>query len=239
MEESPILIKLLCAHLLSDFVLQTDSLNKGKRAGGKTGLCCQLVHSGIHAVVAYLLVAQWDNWLLPLAILLTHFAIDFVKCRYAKDTTTTFIADQLCHIAVLLLLWHSMWHEQGCACTLAARMASPKTWCVLAAYLAVLKPSSVLLSLFLNKWAPTTSAPQSLPNAGQWIGYIERTLTLTFILVDNIECVGFLLTAKSVFRFGELSKATEIKATEYVLIGTLSSFAIAIIMGFGVSHAIS
>ena len=98
----------------------------------------------------------------------------------------------------------------------------------------MLKPSSVILSLFLKQWTPTGDNSQSLPNAGQWIGYLERILILTFILIQSIEGVGFLLAAKSVFRFGELNKPKDIKTTEYVLIGTLSSFAIAILIGYAV-----
>ena len=76
---------------------------------------------------------------------------------------------------------------------------------------------------------------QSLPNAGKWIGYIERVFILTFVFVGSFEEIGFLLPAKSVFRFGELSKAKEIRTTEYVLIGTLASFTIAILTGIVVS----
>ncbi|NLT04061.1 MAG: DUF3307 domain-containing protein, partial [Bacteroidales bacterium] len=94
-----------------------------------------------------------------------------------------------------------------------------------------LKPTSIFLNLFIKRWSPTESSNQSLPNAGKWIGYLERILILTFILTGNMEGVGFLLAAKSIFRFGELSKASEIKTTEYVLIGTLASFTIAIILG--------
>lgn len=96
----------------------------------------------------------------------------------------------------------------------------------------MLRPSSVLLSLFLKQWTPDSGSTQSLPKAGQWIGYLERVLTLTFILIGSLEGVGFLLAAKSVFRFGELNKAKDIKTTEYVLIGTMASFAIAILVGF-------
>ena len=56
-------------------------------------------------------------------------------------------------------------------------------------------------------------------------------MIITFILIGKIEAIGFLLAAKSIFRFGELSKSKEIKTTEYVLIGTLASFTIAIIIG--------
>ena len=77
-----------------------------------------------------------------------------------------------------------------------------------------------------------------MPNAGKWIGYLERILILTFVLPGNIDCVGFLLAAKSVFRFGELNRSKDVKTTEYVLIGTFTSFAIAILLGFGVDWLI-
>ena len=51
-------------------------------------------------------------------------------------------------------------------------------------------------------------------------------------LVGNTESIDFLLAIKSVFKFGELSKAKEIKMIEYVLIGTLSNFSIAILIGY-------
>ena len=95
----------------------------------------------------------------------------------------------------------------------------------------MLKPSSILLGLFLKQWTPPSFNSQSLPKAGQRIGYIERILILTFVHVGSFDGVGFLLAAKSVFRFGELNKAKEIQTTEYVLIGTFASFTIAILIG--------
>lgn len=65
--------------------------------------------------------------------------------------------------------------------------------------------------------------------AEKWIGNIERVFILTSVLTSNIEAVGFLLAAKSVFRFGDLNKAKEIKITEYVLLGTLASFSFALL----------
>ena len=38
MESIIIFIKLLCAHLCSDFILQTDSINNGKRKPGIKGI---------------------------------------------------------------------------------------------------------------------------------------------------------------------------------------------------------
>ena len=137
-------------------------------------------------------------------------------------------------IAVLGLLLSGKENELS----LMGSVCSTNVWIIGMAYILMLKPSSILLSLFLDKWTPTSSNTQSLPNAGQWIGYIERVLILTFVLIGSIEGVGFLLAAKSVFRFGELNKAKEIRTTEYVLIGTLASFTIAILTGIAVSHLI-
>ncbi len=95
-----------------------------------------------------------------------------------------------------------------------------------------MKPTSILLGLFFKRWAVTTAG---LEDAGCWIGYIERLLILTFVLTNHFEAVGFLLAAKSVFRFGELKQAKEIKVTEYVLIGTFASFTIALLVGLGVN----
>ena len=71
---------------------------------------------------------------------------------------------------------------------------------------------------------------QGMPMAGKWTGYIERVPILTLVLTNNTEAVGFLLAAKSVFRFGDLNKAKEIKITEYVLLGTFASFSFTLLV---------
>ncbi|WP_321480393.1 DUF3307 domain-containing protein [uncultured Bacteroides sp.] len=228
-----ILFKLLFVHILSDFVLQTDSICKGKKKEGAAKVGFQILHSLIHAVLAYLFVAQWDNWIIPVVIFVTHLMMDFIKSDYLKENMTTFIIDQAVHIAVIFLLWFSLygyaehWFEW-----FSYYLSNPRLWALITAYLLILKPTSIFLSLFIKRWTPEESASQSLPNAGKWIGYLERILILTFILAGKIEGVGFLLAAKSIFRFGELNKAKEIKITEYVLIGTFASFTIAILIGF-------
>ncbi|MCR5180938.1 MAG: DUF3307 domain-containing protein [Bacteroidaceae bacterium] len=237
MEAFIVLIKLLCAHLCSDFIFQTDAINTGKRKSGSKGLGYQMLHSMIHAIVAYLFVADWSCWLIPVVILVSHFFIDMIKCKLHKDSLTIFLADQLAHIIVIGLLWFFLYGKDvELSCMLCSFSAN--VWLIGLAYILMLKPSSILLSLFLDKWTPASPNTQSLPNAGQWIGYIERILILTFVLIGSMEGVGFLLAAKSIFRFGQLNKAKEIRTTEYVLIGTLASFTIAILTGIAVSHLI-
>ena len=88
------------------------------------------------------------------------------------------------------------------------------------------------MSLGLKTYAEQiTNTQHGLVTAGKWIGYLERCLILTFILINQFAAIGFLLAAKTIFRFGDLSRNHDMKMTEYVMIGTLFSFAIAILLG--------
>ncbi|MFQ5605688.1 MAG: hypothetical protein ACE5HS_20660 [bacterium] len=70
-----------------------------------------------------------------------------------------------------------------------------------------------------------------LPNAGRYIGWLERMLIITFILVENYNGIGFILAAKGILRFGEIKRGADRKFAEYVILGTLMSFSISFIVG--------
>ena len=74
-------------------------------------------------------------------------------------------------------------------------------------------------------------AEPSLPNAGKWIGILERVLVLTFVLTAQFQAIGFLIAAKSILRISVKSEAHARLLSEYVLVGTFISFAIAILIG--------
>ena len=210
-----IIVKLLVAHIIGDFFLQTDTICKGKNSTGVRRLIYLAIHSGINASLVYLLVGMWECWLIPVVVFVTHYIIDYVKsCVNSKDTWVFII-----------------WITDTQLCLSGDWLSDYRIWVVAVCYLLALKPSSILLGTFIAKWTPKENEKNSLPNAGSWIGYLERVLILTFMLVGCMEGIGFLLAAKSVFRFGELTKAKEVKITEYVMIGTLSSFTIAILLG--------
>ncbi|MDO4789412.1 MAG: DUF3307 domain-containing protein [Porphyromonas sp.] len=234
-----ILLKLLLAHLLADFALQPKKICEGKRAPGAGKWSYLLLHSFIHAVVVYLLLQDWSGWLVPAIIFVSHLGIDYFKSTCMRENATSFLIDQALHVIVLMLIWGFLFGGTDIFSEWLGEYEMPSGfWIVAIAYVLVLKPTSLVLSMFFKRWNKGTEEmslqkeDESLPKAGEWIGYLERVLILTFIFTGHIEGVGFLLAAKSVFRFGDLSKAKDIKITEYVLIGTLGSFTIAIIVGF-------
>jgi hypothetical protein len=65
-------------------------------------------------------------------------------------------------------------------------------------------------------------------NRGEWIGVLERIITLTFVLTGNYSAVAFALTAKSIARFKELDDRN---FAEYYLLGTSTSVAVALVAG--------
>lgn len=228
-----LLIKLIAAHLLGDFILQSDNLCKkryNKKITEKISANC--IHSFIQAALSYCLLETWNLWWLPFTIFISHFIIDFIKTQFGKKDLPYFIMDQIAHYCVIFLIWYYL--QSNLPESLAISKISLSGWIIFTSFLAILKPSSILIKLFMeyHKWIPNIPSLQGLPNAGKWIGYLERILILTFIFTHNIEGIGFLLAAKSIFRFGELNQSKDIKVTEYVLIGTFLSFTIAIMTGY-------
>jgi hypothetical protein len=61
-------------------------------------------------------------------------------------------------------------------------------------------------------------------DGGKVIGWLERFLIYLFVLSGQLAGVGFLVAAKSVFRFGELKEHHNRLEAEYITIGTLMSF---------------
>jgi hypothetical protein len=71
---------------------------------------------------------------------------------------------------------------------------------------------------------PEATPGRGFPEGGKLIGQLERFLIFLFVLAGKPEGVGFLVAAKSVFRFGELTNHQNRMEAEYITIGTLMSF---------------
>jgi hypothetical protein len=100
---------------------------------------------------------------------------------------------------------------------------------------------AIIMSVLMKPWSKDIpdNKDASLLNAGKYIGILERLFVFCFILTGHWEAVGFLIAAKSVFRFGDLRKSKDRKLTEYILIGTLVSFGFAIGTGLVVAFVLS
>ncbi len=230
-------IKLVLAHLIGDFLLQPEKWVRHKEAyKHRSGYL--YAHIGIHAL-ALLILLQFDlsYWKGILLLLTSHLIVDYAKIRLKNKCTKRwlFFADQLAHfslIAWVVYLYFPFtirWEWLLSAATLMTVIF----------LLLVSVVASVVIKILISWWADGEGMPvnnRSLKNAGMYIGILERLFIFVFIITDHWEGIGFLLAAKSVFRFGDLSKASDRKYTEYVLIGTLLSFGLAISAGMLYLH---
>lgn len=222
-----LLLKLILAHLLGDFLFQSNKWVKAKESG-KVKAYQLYLHVLIHFTLTMLLIWDWSFWPWATAITASHLLIDSIKLylQQQKHKRILFFADQFLHLLVLFVAWY--YHE---IYPLHILSIDPNYLLLWATTLFILtQPLSIAIKIFISKWTPNTEDKEndSLEDAGQYIGYLERLLIFTFIITDHWEAVGFLITAKSVFRFGDLKASKDRKLTEYVLIGTLISFGTAI-----------
>ena len=107
---------------------------------------------------------------------------------------------------------------------------------MIAGYIVVTWPLGILIGVATERWRNEPGVnTEGLAKAGMWIGFFERFLIFTFILIDQYTAIGLLIAAKSVLRFNEKENSTQ-KKTEYVLIGTLMSFSASLLSGIAVKY---
>jgi hypothetical protein len=171
-----------------------------------------------------------ELWWWAVVIALSHFVIDLSKIYaspFFKNKSIPFFIDQVLHLAVLYCCAFNadlIGHTIG--------IFEEINWALVTAVVFVTYPSSIIMAKLLEGMSDRIELDhKSLPNAGKYIGIIERLFVLVFIILGRWEAIGLLITAKSVFRFNDLKESNSRKLTEYILIGTLLSFGLAIITG--------
>ncbi|GAA4356921.1 DUF3307 domain-containing protein [Kangiella marina] len=238
-----LLLKLLMAHLVADFLIQPMSWIKDKeqRAFVSNKL---VLHSLVHAVLyamAFAFAPQY--WLGWLVLVVSHYVIDGFKSvsnRYIRqeqslffNRRSLFIMDQLLHVGIIVAVVGYYFPE-----LYEFSIAVEQLWLLAITLLLITRVSSIVIKVLISRWSPVNiddpgQTNHSLANAGSYIGFLERLFIFVFIVTGHWEGVGFLLAAKSVFRFGDLKEAHDRRLTEYILIGTLISFGLAIAISLG------
>ncbi|PCH77880.1 MAG: hypothetical protein COB98_02125 [Flavobacteriaceae bacterium] len=227
-----ILLQMLVAHVLGDFLLQPSTWVKDKEKN-KIRSKFLYLHVLLHGVLVYVFIGQWNQVFVPLFLMCIHFLIDVTKL-YQKKSTRWFIIDQIAHVCSIVIIWLVFYHQfQAVQTLLLGLFKSVKFWKLALGYAFILQPVSILMYQLTRNWHQEIDEKKdaSLKNAGKWIGMLERILILTFIVIGQFTAIGFLLAAKSIFRFGDLTQKKDRKLTEYILIGTLLSFTITILVG--------
>ena len=228
MDLTQLLILQLVAHVLTDFTFQPDTKAKEKNQLGFKSKFLKW-HILLTFGLSWILSFQFYFVFAALTIAIIHFLIDGIKKHLIKNTITSkyaFFIDQAFHlifITIIVLVYYELLGIRFSANILI----NTKFLLIISAYLISTKPANIIIKEVFNLFEIKVTAQNDLPNAGKLIGILERWLVLAFIFLNQFEAVGFLIAAKSILRY----KEDETIKTEYVLIGTMLSFGIAIGLG--------
>jgi len=239
-----LLLLLLTAHFIGDFYLQPSTWVRCRNTHHlkSKGLWLHFAtHTLLNICVFIIANISIFQAITAIAIIsISHLATDFWK-SHQKNTLSYFLIDQLIHLTIISMVWSYLLNfslEQIIVFIMGILTA--KNILIGISYLLVCKPASVIISLALKKYtgglSPEIESPKDtvkgLISAGSWIGYIERCLAISFIFMGQFAGIGFLVATKTIFRFGDLTKNSDMKLTEYMMLGTLLSYAIALFVGW-------
>ena len=230
-----ILLQLLLAHIVTDFVLQPDWLIKKKRKH-KAASFHLYAHAFISGLLSLLFTQLWEFWYVAIFIAVTHFLIDWWKLVSKKDNLYYFILDQLAHLLIVLISWLWITDQWEASLNFSKEIISSATiLSILIGIIIVVFPAGFVIDKATQKWQKEINKnydfEKGLDKAGRYIGIFERLLILCFVVMNQMSAIGFLIAAKSILRYADKEQKGARKQTEYVLIGTLISFTIAIVVG--------
>lgn len=217
-----LLIALVTAHLLADFVFQTTHMVQHKHRP-----LIMLMH-GLH-VFALTALFSGGAMMLSLGIALSHVLIDTVKVRFAPDDLRSYLLDQAAHLAILLgaVVWlpdDILAHWWPPLSTDMIQIAL-----VLSGLITATMAGGVAVGHLMSRYK-SDAQPEGLEYAGRIIGFMERGLIFLMVMIGEPSGIGFLIAAKSILRFDTVSR--DQKMSEYVIIGTLASFGWALATSF-------
>jgi hypothetical protein len=241
-------LALYLAHLLADYVFQTRRLVEQKRRGKSAAY---LLHGLIHYLSAVIIAGfvlrgslfSLRTHLVIAALTLVHLLIDLAKIQLARkypisDGTWAYAGDQLLHfLTVSLAAWMlspAVPFSELSALFQGARAIPNKFLAVPVIYVGVVFGGGYLIRFLVRSLAEGVKshsqekATEQLQDAGLYIGWLERFLVITALLLQSPATVGLILTAKSIARYPEFKSE---HFAEYFLIGTLLSISMALLGG--------
>jgi hypothetical protein len=219
-------IALAFGHLVGDFLLQADWMVRDK---GKLHVLA--AHVGVVLACTWAALGFAPQPLLIVLLYLAHFAIDWSKLHLGGRGLGPFVADQAAHFVTIALgaaffpgaygsgLWGLL--AEGPLAELVAQL--PAAMALGSGFVAAIWAGDYAVRALMSD-IPQPD-PASLPKGGRLIGRLERAMILMLVLSGRVEGIGFLIAAKSVLRFNELARDQDRHVSEYVIIGTLASFA--------------
>jgi len=218
-------LALLTAHFLADFLFQPNWMIVNKK--NPLVFCLHIIIIG---VVAIALLGGF-----PIIVLLilcgTHLIMDGIKTYILDNKSWAFCLDQSVHVIVIvgLAVVYPETFKLGCWKEVFADKIPYfyAVLCLISGLLASLPFGGALISKLTERFSEQlkdSTNDSGLESGGKYIGQLERGLVMLLVMIGSPTAVGFIVAAKSILRFGDITQSGQRKRAEYVIIGTFMSF---------------
>ena len=227
-----LIILQIIAYLLSSYFYQSEAQVKCNIENGfKSKFIFK--HALITFVISWITSFNLNFVVCAFAIAIIHFTIDGFQKQF-KRTECTYTLVQLFKLTVIFLSVY-LYTRYFDSSLFFLPVKANYYLLICLGYLICFKPTNILIRqvIIIAKIKITSDPTVELENAGKLIGILERILVLTFVIIGKLEVIGFLIAAKSLLRY----KDTDTIKTEYVLIGTMLSFGIAMLLGLLINNS--
>lgn len=224
---------MLLAHLVGDYLLQTNAMARWKSESLK-GV---LVHGSIVLVVTVLFALPFDPawWPWALAIGLIHIAVDGIKFRLGNkfNVLALFLLDQATHLSVIMiaLIWSGKLAPPAVNSLLAGLAANPVLSFVMA-YVFLTVPSWVLVE-FVAFGCIKGGPPDFSQSSDKFISSLERGLMTTFVVLGQYLLVPLVAVPRVLVEGPQVLRSQ--RAQVYVA-QWLISITLAVAIGLGLQQ---
>lgn len=241
-------LAMLLAHLVGDYILQWDNLSRWKSEafGGV------LVHGLIVTAVTLLFSLPFDQDWWPWAIFIgvTHTIIDGIELPIRRRLSTKdsgqaalalFIADQVAHLMIiaLALIWSGYLKAPALLEGLASASSENPLLTFIVAYAFLTMPAWIITKFLVYGLMDDSPPDFSLTFSNKYFGMLERGLIATliifgqFLLIPLVALPRIILQWNRTTRYSAADPMSARKSNFLYTAELLTSIALAIAIGLG------
>lgn len=227
------IIAMLLAHLVGDYILQWDSLAMWKSRELK-GV---LAHGSVVTFVTFLFILPFNPtwWQGAAFISILHIAIDAVQLKIKPPVPPLFrfILDQIAHFIVITvaLVTGGYLTLSTALPDLAQLIQNDRIWLYLLGYAFITMPAWVLVK-FAAYGLVKGSAPSFPGISNKYLGILERILITTFVALGQFILVPLIAIPRLVVEWPAVKEGEE---TAVYLAEFLASITLAVLIGLALS----
>ena len=235
------IIAMLLAHLMGDYVLQWDALATWKGRAVKGAVCHGSIVLAVTLLFAVLIDPAWWPW--ALLIGLAHIIIDaswvVFNRRFAPRSglygLVRLLTDQTLHLAVIFgaIILSGYASPIGLPGALVTEVQTHRMWAIALGYVLISLPAWIFIE-FVFYGLINGSAPDfGRVGKYKYVGSLERGLIATFVATGQFMLVPVVALPRLVLESPQYFGASH--ATLYVA-EWLGSLALAVLIGLALGH---